>query len=340
MHRISLFLKSAGLTLAIIPLMWILSLGRYERAEHWLRNVYFVKERRAEQISGPKTLIVSGSNALFGFDSEALERIIGQPVVNLAGHAGLALSFHINLALKHAKAGDTVIMPLEFAYYAETSGLTSWQVANMQSWGARYVDWDLPTLVSYFRNSSFSTLLLRTLIRRIPEDPESKVLAAVERNSITGIVSWHGYSYRSMNARGDILVGEAGPAFVGPADYTRGELTQYALDQLGELKQTLEKRGARFLLTWPVSIRNEAFDLQSEPHRAIVDGLKGKLLSAGLPIICDAANFQFDRSLFLETRYHLGVLGAELRTEALAACLQHRPIDKSAAEARYLSKLR
>src|SRR5690349_143143 len=115
MHRISIFFKSAGVTLAIIPVLWMLSLGGYERAEHWLKSVYFAKEQHSEQILGPKILIIGGSNALFGFDSEILEKLLGEPVVNLAGHAGLALNFHANMALKHAKTGDTVIMPLEFS---------------------------------------------------------------------------------------------------------------------------------------------------------------------------------------------------------------------------------
>jgi hypothetical protein len=59
MDRISLFIKSAALTLIVVPLLWSLSLGRYERAEHWLSNVYFAKEYRAAITTEPKILIVS-----------------------------------------------------------------------------------------------------------------------------------------------------------------------------------------------------------------------------------------------------------------------------------------
>ena len=90
MKRISLFIKSAVLTAVIIPLLYVFSLGGYERAEHWLSDVYFAKEYRAAHIVEPKVIIVSGSNSLFGFDSKTLENLIGKPVVNLAGHAALS----------------------------------------------------------------------------------------------------------------------------------------------------------------------------------------------------------------------------------------------------------
>ena len=50
MNRICLIIKSAVLTAIFIPLLYVLSLGRYERAEHWLSDVYFAKQYRAAQI--------------------------------------------------------------------------------------------------------------------------------------------------------------------------------------------------------------------------------------------------------------------------------------------------
>ena len=322
MKRISLFINSAVLTAIIIPLLWILSLGRYERAEHWLSDVYFAKQYHAAQIAEPKVIIVGGSNSLFGFDSKTLENLIGRPVVNLAGHAGLSLDFHIKMAEKFARAGDLVVMPLELSYYASTPDLTSWQVANMSSWGAKYMDWSPRILLDFFRNSSFTSLLTRTLIRRIPSDPESKVLAAVEANSAIGAVDWHGYSYKSMNDRGDILLKSAPPTAIPNGSYTNGDVSDFAIQRLQSLQAHLVEHGASLRLTWPVTMRNPLFDLSRQKDQSIVQSIKDRLTAAGLSVVCNPEVFHFERQFFLETNNHINAEAAERRMEALGACMR------------------
>jgi hypothetical protein len=339
MTRITLFFKSTVLTLIAIPLFWGASLGRYERAEHWLSDVYFAKEHRASAIGKPKILVISGSNSLFGFDSYTLESLVGRPVVNLAGHASMPLDFNIKMALKYAKAGDIVLMPLEFGYYASTPALTGWEVENLSSWGARYVDWTPQRMLDYFRHSNFTSLLSRSLVRRIPSDPEGKVLATVEANSAKGIAVWHGYSYKTMNASGDILIESMPLLPIADTSYTNGEVTKYAIERLTWLQDQLESRGAALKLTWPVTMRNPLFDLSEGKYQSVIEELRGKLQAAGLDVICDAATFQFDRSVFLETHYHVNAEGAERRMEALAACMQGRSIDNNAPR-KYLEERR
>jgi hypothetical protein len=322
MNRISLFIKSAVLTAIIIPLLWMLSLGRYERAEHWLSDVYFAKQYHAAQIAEPKVIIVSGSNSLFGFDSETLENLIGRPVVNLAGHASLSLEFHIKMAEKYAKAGDLVVMPLELGYYGTTPDVTSWQVANMSSWGAKYMDWSPELLLNYFRRSSFTSLLTRTLIRRIPSDPESKVLATVEANSAIGALDWHGYSYKSMNSRGDILLKSAPPTAIANGSYTNGNVSDFAIQQLQSLQAYLVERGASLQLTWPVTMRNPLFDLSREKDQSIVQSIKDRLMAGGLSVICSPEVFHFERQSFLETNNHINAEAAKRRMETLGVCMR------------------
>jgi hypothetical protein len=321
MSQISLFLKSAVLTTVLVPLLWVLSLGRYERAEHWLSDVYFAKLYRAAHITEPKTIIVSGSNSLFGFDSKTLEDKIGRPVVNLAGHAGLSLDFHIKMAEKFAKPGDLIVMPLELSYYAARPDLTAWQVANMSSWGAKYMDWSPGILLNFFRNSSFTSMLTRTLIRRIPGDAESKVLATVDANTAIGALDWHGYSYKSMNSRGDILLKWAPPMAIADQPYTYGLTSDFAIQRLQSLQANLIEHGAMLRLTWPATMRNPLFDLSREKDRSIVQFIKDRLTIAGLSIICDPKTFQFERQFFLETNMHINAEAAERRMEALGVCM-------------------
>ncbi len=222
---------------------------------------------------------------------------------------------------KFAKAGDLIVMPLELGYYAATPDISSWQVANMSSWGAKYMDWSPELLLSYFRRSSFTSLLTRALIRRIPSDSQDKVLATVEANSTIGAIEWHGYSYKSMSSRGDILLTSAPPIALHDDPYSNGEVSDFAIQQLQALKTHLTERGATLMLTWPVTMRNPLFDLSRPKDQLIIQSIKTRLSAEGLPIACNPEDFQFERRYFLETSYHINAEAAERRMEALAVCM-------------------
>lgn len=274
--------------------------------------------------NSPKVIIVSGSNALFGMDSELLGGLLGRPVVNMASHASLPLDFHAEKVLSVASAGDAVVMPLEFGYYAAEPTPTAWEVANLSSWGVDYAKRSSDRLWMYFRYSAVSESIYRFIFRPIPHDPISTVLARATANSARGVVRWEGYSYKSANAWGEFLVKEGGGSFVGPAPYTRGALTPFAIERLTALRDALAEKGATLRLTWPVTARNDQFDLSIPEHAVIVAALRDKLAAAGLSVICEPSDFHFERRLFLNTNYHLGAEGAVYRTEALATCLLGR----------------
>ena len=75
------------------------------------------------------------------------------------------------------------------------------------------------------------------------------------------------------------------------------------------------------LLTWPVTMRNQLFDLSKRKDQMIVQSIKNRLSEEGLPIICDPDAFHFERRFFLEASYHINAEAAERRMEALAACM-------------------
>ncbi|MBX9709882.1 MAG: hypothetical protein K2X60_02505 [Xanthobacteraceae bacterium] len=340
MKRIYLFLVTCAAVLIGTALLWLFSLGRYDnRAENWVLRAYLVKEHHAEQSPAPRILIVSGSNSLFGIDSETLEALLHKPVVNLATHGSLGLDFHLKFALKQAQAGDLVIVPLEYAYYSPSvSELSDWQVTNMESWGVKFVDWDFWTLVRYFRHSSIFRTFQRLKSATIPLMSKEEILAIAEKNSASIFLRSEDVgSTMPVNSRGDLLMAEpaSGPDNFG---YPFGKVSGDTIKQLKNFQIALEKKHATLRLTWPVTMKNPGFDLSLARDIDRTEKLRSTLEEAGLPMICDARNFQFERRLFLDSIYHLTAEGAILRTEALAACLQNRPPDKGLAAEIYRKK--
>jgi hypothetical protein len=156
---------------------------------------------------------------------------------------------------------------------------------------------------------------------RIPSDSQDKVLATVEANSKIGAIEWHGYSYKSMSSRGDILLTSAPQIALHDDSYSYGEVSDFAIRQLQSLKAHLTEHGANLMLTWPVTMRNPLFDLSRPKDQLIVQSIKNRLGAEGLPIACNPEAFHFERQYFLETSYHINAEAAERRMEALAACM-------------------
>jgi len=321
------------MTLVVSLLTWWLSLGYYQAAEHWLVDVYAAKDHHAGSIGQPKIIIASGSNALFGLDSQILEEMTGMPVANLASHAGLPLDFILSRALAHAKQGDVVVAPLEFAFYNESRSLTKWQVTNMESWGHAHLKRDVLTSINFFKHASLADSLARLWSRQpIPTTPLPQVLEATNANSESIISDWAGYSFKSMNSRGDILVEDTGKLFRDNTAYTDGMVSKYSIELLRDYSEKFRKNGATLLLTWPTTVKNPEFDLTNDAHVRRIRELQQTLSNSGLKVVCRPEDFHFSRSEFLDTAYHLAYRGAVYRTVRLGDCLNGHTREVSEGE--------
>lgn len=322
--------------------LWYSSLGLYEPAEHWLNDVMALKERRATEIRGPKIVIVSGSNALFGIDSHLLERLQKKPVLNMATHGGLPLAYHMHQAVRNSGPGDLVVMPLELSYYSMSSNVpTTWEMTNLQTWGWRYIAKDLPSLVHYFRYAQPADAIRRLLrFTSLPATPSDVLNATADENSRRIIPLWQGYNYKSVNARGDIFVRRGDTEYESNDSYDFGNVQPYAAKLLRDTRKQVEARGARLVLIWPVTFKNPAFDLTGQEAQRRVAALENSLTAAGLTMLCEAVDFQFNQSYSFQTRYHLGAHGAVLRTAALSQCIDGERPDRSFGQALLTERLR
>ncbi len=91
--------------------------GRAHAGNQWIEQVQTRKRAIAQQLDGPRALVVSGSSALFGVDSKMLEQALGRPVANLATNAGLLAPYLIDEARRALRPGDWVIVPLEYPLF-------------------------------------------------------------------------------------------------------------------------------------------------------------------------------------------------------------------------------
>ncbi|MDR9440842.1 MAG: hypothetical protein RI841_15285 [Halomonas sp.] len=128
MHRIEAhqnalwrLLGGIALGLCLAAGLWLLvlagQLGHPHPSHQWVLEAQAHKQSRAEAISIPRLLVAGGSSAMFGIDSQQLEETFRRPAVNLGVNAGLGLPVILNHTLEVAKAGDVVIMALEYPLF-------------------------------------------------------------------------------------------------------------------------------------------------------------------------------------------------------------------------------
>lgn len=105
----------AALQAAIIGLL----ISRYDATGE---TDYFAatvdKHHRLEEIRHPCLVLAGGSGVAFGFQSEALERAAGRPVVNMGLAAGLGAEFMLAEIEPYLREGDSVVLSLEYDHFA------------------------------------------------------------------------------------------------------------------------------------------------------------------------------------------------------------------------------
>jgi len=93
----------------------IVKYGESQVINRWAK----IKKEYARQLEGKNKLVfVSGSNTIFGLNTQDMENALGMPVLNYGLHGGLG-SYVLFDVKRVLNKGDTVILALEYNYYIE-----------------------------------------------------------------------------------------------------------------------------------------------------------------------------------------------------------------------------
>ena len=296
MGRLSLF---TSVLLVILGIVGALG-GPGSRLDYF--EAMAAKHERLRALGSPKLVVIGGSNASFGIDSEALERSTCRPVVNMAMHAGLGTRFMVNEVLDHLGDGDLLLVALEQPLYGAGDALHD---AHYQAVD-RYPEalwaiapWHWPKVIG-----GVAVMRLRTAWRRWAR------LAWPPKPSI--------YHARGFNERGDFVhydTAAGAMAWTGQSDTTASPILGKAfLRHAHRLVSQADKAGATVLFTWPVSAR-------STPAPDCDATISTVLRAEGLTMIGEPASYVLPDSAFLDTRYHVKAHGRSVRTAQLISDL-------------------
>lgn len=317
-QRIILFFTMTILPLillAIATLVFCIKYSLYIPAEYWIPEAITIKEHYAKTIKGPKIIIASGSNSLFGICTPLLKEKTNKEIVNLGLHGALPAEVLFILIKKYAKQNDIVIMPLEYSYYIGKKVFKKWQIDNLTTWGTEFIKEfsagqilelylkAIPSIPERIQNVNVK-LPIRTYKEYMQDKNPPAILLPVL--DFKNIVNYFGDSLQDNQSQ---LKND----FASDYEFNPINLNDYRFQQFKEYAEILAKQQITLLLTYPVTIQNPAFDLSNKEHLAKIEALNTKIQEHGLHIIGipELSNFEFAYS---HTRYHLNAEGAILRS--------------------------
>ncbi|ELY4158022.1 hypothetical protein SMZ39_001963 [Cronobacter turicensis] len=335
--KIGLFFASALVTFALYNSLFQYSLNAPGVASWWLKDVFVKKEQISKETKSPRLVILSGSNGLFGFDGELLNKETGIPVVNLAMHASLDLKFYEWIVERNVRKGDIVIIPVEFNYYTLDNQYNSWFIDNIMAWGGDYLEWlnhlEYVKFMSHVELRKVSSGALSNWFINNGSSYKSKLHDPKEIASYKYDGSFHEYDFRSVDDHGDILAPnenkrDALPLINDPDKNRAGlyymknaEVTSYGVSSVSSLVNKVESVGAKAVVTWPSTMRTKYFSNDDNQSVQWVNKIKTSMSDVGVEIKCTPWSVNIEQRYFYDTAYHLNREGAVIRTRSVLDCL-------------------
>jgi len=318
-------------------------LGMPVRTEWWVKNCYQYKDYRADEITGKKMIILSGSNALFGVRGSVLQKELGYPVANLAGHVYLDIDFLYYKLKQHMKEGDIVILPLEFEHYTRTKKLSNWFTKNMMAWGENYLAQLSFSQLAHFIVSTDPSMVLRTAIQKMIYGgkntklmSQGSVVRQVKNNAKNHNIHWRGYLPASLDIDGNFEVDR-------PVEYYKNKQyvsnnmvpTPHFIAGYKKIAHFVKKHHGKLYLTYPNMMKNIHFNLDTLETQNSVNTLKNNLKKEGIHLICNPALFQMERVFYFNNPYHPNKYGAMIYSQNLADCINRHMNNPNAEDISY-----
>lgn len=262
----------------------------------------------AENIKKSKILVISGSNSLFGVDTEKISKELNYPVINLGTNVALRLDYILGDAKRSLQQGDIVILPLEYRIYFDDSFS---EVRLVQIWQNDR---------QYFDNMPFIDKI--QLLYSIPFNLEKEVIKTFIEKSIK---NERPLEYMIVNKNGDSIntleVKKKSINIIDPFDKNKIYLDEKTKETIIDFLNYCKEKNVRVFATYPAYYyKQKYFDgYNLEQINKINDFWKEQ----DVIILGQYTDFIYtDKNDFYDHEYHLNIKGREKRTEKLIELLR------------------
>ena len=308
-----------GVGIALGVLLWtalfFCQLGMPTTLTKWSAESYVQKTAAAGRFAGKRILIYGGSSARFGISAEQMSRELGVPTVNLATHAALGLDYFLYRAREDARAGDVVLLPLEYPYYQ-----------TIDKFNASFVDYIISRDTAYFWQLPFIdklTVIFSTSFSRLVIPFKEAIAPRPEPEYAMGI-----YNSVQLNAYGDSLennrvfkTNEMRQVIDGfkPVEIYLAENSN-SNELLKEFAKWCKEHGVSLIGAYPNTVYFEDYRLPGP--REHLSKIRDFYLQIGAKFVGKPYDAMLDKSYFFDYGYHPDDLGAKIRTAKLVEDLR------------------
>lgn len=262
-------------------------------------GVEAAKQARLKSIPSPKVIIVGGSNATFGIDSELLEKELCRPVVNMSLHASLGARFMMDEVKNSLGKGDLVIVSLEHSGYSTPEKDNDIHILMVDR---------TPSTIQYIPWYSRPRVVMGVMLMRM--QALYKVATGAWKNDSEDKV----YRISGFNERGDIVshmgLPQRDPERIEHVAYATPAVSDDFFPIAKDLLDHAEKSGAQVIWTWPV-IANSSF------RQGRNDTIAERLSEHNIHLLGNSSDLVLPDTAFYDTHYHLRAAGRQLRTRQL-----------------------
>ncbi len=318
-------LTVAGICMAWVGLFYI-TIGSPVSKSRWIDDILILKEQAAFAVTGEKAVFVSGSNIIFGLDSQRLADSLGLPVINFGLHAGLGLAYILERSKRVLRAGDIAILPLEYDFYREDGIISETLIVHTFSGDPDYFhSLSLADKAKFIAKIEYKRL--KKGLKASFRDETGMRGKGLDDGGDEGV-----YGVRNMNAYGDQVNLE--PEKISAKDREKvRKLTAYRINNpgLSDYSQTVlrdyidwaEEHGICLIFMPPNYMFFDAY--HGPPHRQFFLGIKSFFAGEDVRYIGDPYDYMFDNAHYFDTVYHLDSLGVEKRTEQIVKDINGNP---------------
>ncbi|HJR80272.1 MAG TPA: hypothetical protein VJ821_09380 [Anaerolineales bacterium] len=257
--------------------------------------------------SGPRIILVGGSNVSFGLDAELMQRTLSVPVINDGLHAGLGI-VPLRELQEYLRSGDIVIISLEYTMFSSES-IMEGDRAFLSDWieysphRIRFLSdpwWQAPSL--------FATMLQRKVNRTVNTylfggslDEERSVFAGTKYNANGDFV---GHLNEPSMARRKIP----------DVPYSVWHVQEEIFIFLEHFHQTAREKGAQVYFAAPASRKTNC---ENTGEASMANFFKTFEDRSSIPVLTPLEEVCLPDKYFFDTAYHLNADGRRLRTERL-----------------------
>ena len=286
-----------------------------------------------KEVPGPRIIFESGSNSHHAIDTEFLGAELGITAINIADNAGYSLEDKVTRLETFARAGDVVVLPLEWSFYSREK-LTDAYVGSIFSENRDYY-WSMPVMKRVQRALSLPPEKIITELNQKASRPALETESSAHQLFRTALTLPTGHFSRETSIGPGFGVADQScdDYILGKQDVRQnlklGKNIKPALERLKRLKA----QGIDIHFAWPV-LAGEGCMSDPAYVKDFRREIEAAVNQAGFEFLGTLSQSLYSQDLQDDTPYHLISKGTDIHTaqmigflEAQGHVYRGRPVD-------------